>query len=160
VGIYSGILPLTRDEAGLATVIGHEVAHAVARHGAERISQGLLIQFGGEMLGQLLQSRPAAASELILGAYGLGSQVGIALPHSRRQELEADRLGLLYTARAGFDPREAVAFWQRFAAHAKARGETAIEFLSTHPLDSRRIAQLQSIMPEALAEYERAVGRR
>lgn len=156
VGVYSGILEITRDENGLATVIGHEVAHAVARHGAERISEGLVVQFGGELLGQVLQTQSGAARELILGAYGLGSQVGVALPHSRRQELEADQLGLLYMARAGYDPREAVSFWQRFSAHAQAKGAGGIEFLRTHPLDSTRIDRLQANMPQAIAEYERA----
>ncbi len=96
----------------------------------------------------------------MLGAYGLGSELGIVLPHSRRQELEADQLGLLYMARAGYDPRQAVPFWERFSAYAQARGGKPVEFLSTHPLDSTRIAQLQAHMPKAVAEYQRATRRR
>lgn len=160
VGVYSGILPITRDEAGLATVIGHEVAHAVARHGAERISEGLVLQFGGELLGQVMQTRSAAAQQLVLSAYGLGGQIGVMLPHSRQQELEADRLGLLYMARAGYDPREAVPFWERFSAYARSRGGGGnIEFLSTHPLDSTRIARLRANMPQAVTEYRASPQR-
>ena len=155
VGVYSGILAVTRDEAGLATVIGHEVAHAVARHGAERLSQGLLLQYGGELLSQVLQTQPQAAQQLILGAYGIGGRVGVVLPHSRSQELEADRVGLLYMARAGYDPRQAVVFWQRFSAHAQSSGSSPVEFLSTHPLDSTRIARLEAILPAAMSEYRR-----
>ncbi len=160
VGIYSGILKITRDEAGLATVMGHEVAHATARHGAERLSQGLLVQYGGQVLGQLLQTQPAAAQELIQGAYGIGSNVGIILPHSRKQELEADQIGLLYMARAGYDPRQSVLFWQRFSDYSRSRGARSIEFLSTHPLDATRIAGLRSRMPQAVAEYEKATRGR
>ena len=159
VGVYTGMLAITQNEAGLATVIGHEVAHAVARHGAERISEGLLVQLGGELLEQALQTRPGATQELILGAYGIGADVGVMLPHSRKQELEADHLGLLYMARAGYDPREAVAFWQRFSAYARQQGGGRIEFLSTHPLDDTRIARLNALMPRALAEYRAAGGR-
>jgi predicted Zn-dependent protease len=153
VGIFSGILPITKDEAGLATVIGHEVAHAVARHGAERISEGLLIQMGGEALAVALDTKSPATQALVQQAYGVGSTVGVALPHSRGQELEADHLGLLYMARAGYDPREAVAFWKRFAAYNEKRGGKPLEFLSTHPLDDRRIAEIERLLPQAEAEY-------
>ncbi len=158
VGIYTGILPITKNEAGLAAVMGHEVAHAVARHGAERISQGLLIKLGGQVLETALQTQPEATRGLVLGAYGVGGNVGVILPHSRKQELEADHLGILYMARAGYDPREALAFWKRFSA-ASQKGP-AFEFLSTHPMDKTRIAQLESLMPQALAEYQKAAGRR
>lgn len=159
VGVYSGILAITRDEAGLATVIAHEVAHAVARHGAERISQGLLVQLGGAALAVSLQTRPESTQRIIRSAYGIGSEVGLMLPHSRDQELEADHIGLLYMARAGFDPQAAVAFWERFRAYNQQRGNTPIAFLSTHPLDERRIAKLQALMPQAQAEYRRGLGR-
>lgn len=160
VGVYSGILPITRDEAGLATVIGHEVAHAVARHGAERISQGLLVQLGGEVLAAAMQSRPESTQALVLGAYGIGSEVGVMLPHSREQELEADRIGLIYMARAGYDPREAVEFWQRFKAWSAGHGGGRTPaFLSTHPLDDQRIARLRALLPQAIAEYQKAGGR-
>ncbi len=159
VGIYTGILPITKDENGLATVIGHEVAHAVARHGGERVSQGLLVQMGGEALDAAMSSQPAATRSLILQGYGLGSQVGVILPYSRTQELEADELGLLYMARAGYDPRTAADFWERFSAYTRERGGAPPEFLSTHPVDTRRIAQLESLMPKALAEYRKAGGK-
>jgi predicted Zn-dependent protease len=153
VGIYTGILPITRDEAGLATVIGHEVAHAVARHGAERMSEGLLIQLGGIALSTAMQTKSAATQQIAQQAYGLGSTVGVTLPHSRQQELEADHLGLLYMARAGYDPREALDFWKRFAAYNDKNGGKPIEFLSTHPVDDRRIAQIEALLPKAEAEY-------
>jgi metalloendopeptidase OMA1, mitochondrial len=155
VGVYSGLLKVTQDEAGLATVIGHEVAHAVARHGEERISQGLLLQLGGTALAALSQSRPEAAQQLIQTAYGVGATVGVMLPHSRKQELEADHLGLLYMARAGYDPQQAVAFWQRFSAANKEKGGSPA-FLRTHPVDEKRLEQLQELMPKASAEYQKA----
>ena len=153
VGIYTGILPITKDEAGLATVIGHEVAHAVARHGAERISEGLMVQLGGAVLDTAMKSNTQATRQIVLGAFGLGSQVGVMLPHSRKQELEADHLGLMYMARAGYDPREAVTFWQRFGAYGAQQGGRPIEFLSTHPVDTTRIAQLEQLMPQAEEEF-------
>jgi predicted Zn-dependent protease len=160
VGVYTGILPITKNEAGLATVIGHEIAHAVARHGAERISHGMLVQLGGAGLSAALGSDAGATGDLVMQAYGIGAQLGVMLLYSRTQELEADELGLLYMARAGYDPREAIAFWKRFAAYNARRGGRPPEFLSTHPVDRRRIAELERLMPRAVAEYERAVARR
>jgi metalloendopeptidase OMA1, mitochondrial len=156
VGVYSGLLKVTQNEAGLATVIGHEVAHAVAHHGEERISQSLLLQLGGTALAALTQSRPEAARQLMQAAYGIGTNVAVMLPHSRKQELEADHLGLMYMARAGYDPNEAVAFWQRFGAYNKEKGGGPPAFLSTHPLDEKRIEQLNELMPRATAEYQKA----
>jgi metalloendopeptidase OMA1, mitochondrial len=156
VGVYSGILPITRSEAGLATVMAHEVAHAVARHGAERISEGLLMKFGGAVLSTALMTQGVATQQLAMAAFGVGGQLGYTLPHSRSQESEADYIGLLYMARAGYDPREAVAFWQRFAAYNTQHGGKQSEFLSTHPLDETRIAQLQKWVPEAQAEFGKA----
>lgn len=150
VGVYTGILPITKDEAGLATVIGHEVAHAVARHGGERLSEGLLLQLGGVALDVAMKNNTQATRQIAQSAYGITSQVGVALPHSRKQELEADHIGLLYMARAGYDPRAAVAFWQRFAA---VKGGGQIAFLSTHPVDATRIARLEELMPQAEEEY-------
>ncbi len=153
VGVYTGILPITKDEAGLATVLGQEVAHAVARHGGERMSEAA----GLEMLGQVVgaassQSKYAA---LIGQTYGMGAQLGVALPHSRKQESEADHIGLLYMARAGYAPENAVAFWQRFAEFNKQSGGATPWFLRTHPLDETRIRQLQEWMPEARKEVGR-----
>ena len=155
VGVFTGILPLAQGEEGLATVIGHEVAHAVARHGGERMSEGLLIQFGGQLLGEAMRKNSDLVRSIALQSYGLGSTVGVALPHSRRQELEADHLGLIYMARAGYDPQQAVAFWRRFADYGAKQGGGKIQFLSTHPVDSVRITQLESEMPRALEEYRK-----
>ncbi|MBL6765186.1 MAG: M48 family metallopeptidase [Verrucomicrobiae bacterium] len=152
VGIYTGILPITKDEAGLATVIGHEVAHAVARHGAERMSESRLIGFGGQLLGTGVQSYDPKTQALIMAAYGLGSKVGRELPHSRGQESEADRIGLIYMARAGYDPAAAVDFWRRFQAHNQSQGASTPWFLRTHPLDETRIRQIQAWLPEARAQ--------
>lgn len=154
VGVYTGILPITKNEAGLATVIGHEVAHAVARHGSERISQALVVQAGGSLLGRALSSSDPRAQSALLLAYGIGATVGVELPHSRMQESEADHIGLIYMARAGYNPEEAIAFWQRFAEYNKARGGSNMPaFLRTHPLDEKRIEQLKSWLPEAKAQY-------
>jgi predicted Zn-dependent protease len=158
VGIYTGILSITKDEDGLATVIGHEVSHAVARHGAERMSQALVSQLGGQVLGTAMKDYSEQTRNLWLGLYGASSQVGWTLPHSRAQELEADRLGLIYMARAGYDPRHAVEFWKRFADYSQQGGGHGWEFLSTHPVDATRIAQLEKLMPEALAEYQAHTG--
>ena len=156
VGVYTGILPITRDEAGLATVIGHEVAHAVARHGAERVSEGMLIQGGGQLLGAAMSASDPQVQALTTAAYGLGAQLGRTLPHSRAQESEADQIGLRYMARAGYDPAEAVGFWQRFASFNASRGGGGTPwFLRTHPLDETRIQQIRSWLPAAQAEYKR-----
>ena len=149
VGVFSGILPITKDDAGLATVVGHEVAHAVARHGAERMSQDAVFQILEELT---LGSSSQASRTVIQQAYGLG----FSLPHSRQQELEADRLGVLYMARAGYQPREALGFWKRFAEYnSKNGGGKQIEFLSTHPLDDHRIRQIEGLIPQAEMEYRK-----
>jgi len=154
VGIYTGILPVTKDEAGMATVIGHEVAHAVARHGAERVSEGMLLQTGGGLLGVSLSNADPRTQVLVMAAYGIGAKVGRELPHSRGQESEADHIGLIYMARAGYDPEAAVGFWQRFADFTRTQGGSATPaFLRTHPLDTVRIRQIQQWMPEAKANY-------
>ncbi len=154
VGIYKGILPITKDEAGLATVIGHEVAHAVARHGAERVSEGMLLETGGKLLGSTVQSQDPRTQALIMAAYGFGSQVGRTLPHSRSQESEADRIGLIYMARAGYQPDAAVDFWRRFAAYGQQNGAGNTPwFLSTHPLSETRIQQIQGWLPEARLQF-------
>ena len=159
VGVYAGLLPITRDEAGLAAVIGHEVAHAVAHHGAERMSQEMLRQAGGEVLAGSLSSADPKTQALATMVYGLGTQLGGMLPYSRLHESEADNMGLTYMARAGYDPEAAVAFWERFADYNKQSGAAAMpKFLRTHPVDGDRIRQLQELMPRAKEEYRKAIG--
>ncbi len=150
VVVYTGILPLAQNETGLAVVLGHEIAHAVAKHGNERMSQGLLAQMGGVALSVALSTQPAAATDLFLQAYGLGSQVGFLLPYSRVQEAEADRIGLTLMAKAGYDPREAVPFWKRM--NEKGGGRPP-EFLSTHPAPETRIKEIEAHIPEAMKYY-------
>lgn len=150
--VYSGLLPITQNEAALAVVIGHEVTHAVFQHGNERMSQGLAQQLGGAALSVALSSQPAATQNLFLQAYGLGSQVGVLLPFSRKHELEADRYGLRWAAMAGYNPREAIPLWQRMEKMAASNKPP--EFLSTHPAEGTRIAQLEKYMPEALKYYK------
>ncbi len=153
VGVYTGILQITQDEAGLAAVIGHEVAHAVARHGAERVSEAMLIETGGSLLGAGLSAADPRVQALTMTAYGLGSKVGRELPHSRAQESEADHIGLLYMARAGYAPDAAVNFWQRFADYNRQRGGETPWFLRTHPLDETRIEQIKGWLPRAQQEF-------
>ena len=147
VGVYTGILPVTQDEAGLAVVLGHEIAHAIANHGNERMSHGLLVQFGGIALGEALSSKPDLTRQLAMAAFGVGSAVGVILPYSRLQETEADRLGLIFMAMAGYDPNVAVGFWTRMAEHSKGAPPA---FLSTHPSDKTRIRGIKKHIPEAM----------
>ncbi|TVQ98300.1 MAG: M48 family peptidase [Spirochaetaceae bacterium] len=156
VVFYTGILPVTATEAGLAVVMGHEIAHAIAEHGNERMSQALLTQFGGAALMAALRDRPEETQNLWMAAFGAGAQVGVLLPFSRLHESEADRLGLIFMAMAGYDPTEAVRFWQRMA---DARtGPAPPELVSTHPADERRIRDLESHLPTALEYYRRATA--
>jgi predicted Zn-dependent protease len=152
VVVYTGILPVTQTETGLAVVMGHEIAHAVAEHGNERMSQGLIAQFGGAALDVALKDKPEQTRQLWGSAYGMGAQVGVLLPFSRLQENEADELGLIFMAMAGYDPNEAVSFWERMAA-AKG-GSAPPEFLSTHPSDATRIARLKERLPNAMKYYK------
>jgi len=152
VVVYTGILPITRDETGLAVVMGHEIAHAVAQHGAERMSQGLLQELGGVALSVALANEPAETQSLFYTAYGVGTTVGVMLPFSRTHESEADRLGLVFMAMAGYDPNAAVDFWTRMAAQS---GGNPPEFLSTHPSDATRIADLKKELPEAMSYYKK-----
>jgi predicted Zn-dependent protease len=152
VVFYSGILPLCQDEKGIAVVMGHEVAHAVAKHGAERMSEGLLAQMGGMALSAALQSKPEETQALWMTAFGLGAEYGVILPHSRGQESEADHLGLVFMAMAGYDPGAAVPFWQRMAA--KSGGQKPPEFMSTHPSDETRINDIRALLPEAMKYYQ------
>jgi predicted Zn-dependent protease len=151
--VYTGILPYTRNETGLAVVLGHEVAHAIAGHGNERMSQGLLAQMGGAALSAALSQNSPATRNLFMQAYGAGATVGLLLPYSRLHESEADRIGLTLMARAGYDPREAVPFWQRMNQKAERRPP---EFLSTHPAPASRITNIKRYIPEALVYYKKA----
>ena len=151
VVVYTGILPITKTDAGLAVVLGHEIGHAIAQHGSERMSQGLLAQMGGVVLSEALKSKPAETQQLWMTAFGAGAQYGALLPFSRLQESEADRIGLVLMAMAGYDPNEAVGFWQRMQT---AGGEKPPELMSTHPSDERRIADLQKEIPEAMKYYK------
>jgi predicted Zn-dependent protease len=152
VVVYSGILPLTRDMNGLAVVLSHEIAHAVARHGNERMSQELLTQFGGIALNEAIKQKPEETKGIFNSAYGIGTQFGVLLPFSREHELEADKLGLIFMAMAGYDPQTAIAFWERMAASG---GSKPPEFLSTHPSDATRISKIKSALPEAMKYYQK-----
>lgn len=152
VVVYTGLLPVAQNETGLAVVMGHEIAHAVAEHGNERMSQQLLQQVGGTALAVAMKDKPQQTQALWLGVYGVGTQVGAILPYSRLHESEADRLGLIFMAMAGYDPNAAIDFWQRMAA--SKTGGAPPEILSTHPSDATRIAKLKSQLPEAMQYYK------
>jgi predicted Zn-dependent protease len=151
VAFYSGILPICQNESGVAVVMGHEVAHAIANHGRERMSQGLAQQMGMSTLGAAMGQNPGLTSQIFMQAVGVGSQVGM-LKFSRTHESEADKIGLIFMAIAGYDPREAPKFWERMSAGSK--GGAPPEWLSTHPSDETRIADLNKAMPEALKYYK------
>ncbi len=151
VVVYTGLLPTTKDETGLAVVMGHEIAHAVARHGSERMSQGLLQQLGGMALQKAVEEKPEQTQQMWMMAFGLGSQLGVMLPYSRLHESEADRLGLIFMALAGYDPNQAIPFWQRMG---EGGGVKPPEFLSTHPSDETRINNIRALLPEALKYYK------
>ncbi|MBN1462824.1 MAG: M48 family metallopeptidase [Paludibacteraceae bacterium] len=148
VVVNEGILPITATETGLAVVVGHEIAHAVAKHGNERMSQQLAAQLGGELLSVALQTKSAQTQTIWSSVYGLGAQVGVILPYSRTHEYEADKLGMIFMAMAGYDVNECVSFWQRMKT--LSGGKSSPEFLSTHPSDDNRIAEMKKNIPEAL----------
>jgi predicted Zn-dependent protease len=150
--VYTGLLPITQNEAALAAVMGHEVTHAIFYHGNERMSQGLIQQLGGVALQVAVANKPAATQNLFMNAYGVGSQVGVLLPFSRKHELEADRYGLIWTAMAGYNPEEAIRLWERM--EKASNGQKPPEFLSSHPSEGTRIEQLKKYMPEALSYYK------
>jgi len=153
VVVYTGILPVTETETGLAVVMGHEIAHAVAEHGGERMSQGLIAQFGGMALETALKNKTAEAKNLWMTVYGVGAQYGALLPYSRLQEGEADQMGLIFMAMAGYDPSQAVGFWERMAA--KSGGQKPPEFMSTHPADDTRIANIKKWLPNAMTYFKK-----
>ena len=155
IAVYTGILPIAETDAGLATVMGHEVAHATARHGGERISAGILAQLGAVGLNAALRNEDPAVISAVNTAFGVGVTVGGILPFSRKQESEADRIGLVYMARAGYDPRESINFWKRMADANKGK-TTPPEFLSTHPSYGTRVHNLNIWMPEAIDIYNKS----
>lgn len=151
VVVYTGILPVTKNEAGLAVVMGHEIAHAIANHGNERMSQGLMQEMGFALLDQALAEKPEATRTIFLSAFGVGSDLLGILPYSRLHESEADKLGLIFMAMAGYDPSEAVGFWERMS---NVGGQQPPELLSTHPNSETRIRQIREFLPEALKYYK------
>lgn len=151
VVVYTGLLPVSQTEEGLAVVMGHEIAHAIARHGNERMSEGLLINLGGMVLEEALKEKKQETQLLFLGLYMIGSNLALALPNSRMQESEADKLGLIFMSMAGYNPEEAIPFWQRMSAINK--GAKTPQFLSTHPSDETRIKKLSALIPEIRTTY-------
>lgn len=156
VVVYTGILPITKDENGLAVVLGHEISHAVAKHGDERMSQSLLTELGGMALSEAIKNKPQLTQQLWMTAFGVGAQYGVLLPFSRTQESEADHLGLIFMAMAGYDPHGALTFWQRMEEANK--GQSVPEFLSDHPADETRIEDIKKELPEAMNYYNKDNG--
>jgi len=152
VAFYTGILPVCKDEVGVAVVMGHEVAHAIANHGRERMSQQMVAQVGVQSLGALMGQNPTLGNELLMQAVGAGTGLGM-LKFSRQHESEADKMGLIFMAMAGYDPQEAPKFWERMAA--LSGGQAPPEFLSTHPSSETRVRDLNSWMPEAMKYYKK-----
>ena len=150
VVFYTGILPVAKNDAGIAVVMSHEIAHAVARHGNERMSQQLYVQLGSTALSELIKSKPQETQAIYQTVFGLGAQYGVMLPYSRLHEYEADKLGLIFMAMAGYDPHEAEGFWQRMATNSTGKMP---EFLSTHPVETNRIDAIRNYMPEAMKYY-------
>jgi predicted Zn-dependent protease len=157
VAFYSGILPVAKGEKGIAVVMSHEIAHALARHGGERVSRGKLFSAGGQFIGTLLGGQSAAAQKTGANAYGLAATLGLMLPHSRAQEAEADKIGLILMAKAGYDPAEALGFWKRMEIATKGKGKDSplSKFMSTHPSSRQRQQQIKAWLPEINAKYGR-----
>ncbi|MDD5070563.1 MAG: M48 family metallopeptidase [Candidatus Omnitrophica bacterium] len=152
VVVYTGLLPVAVDDNGLAVVMAHEIAHAIAKHGEERMSQGLISNLGEYALSSALKKEPEKTKQLWMTAFGLGAQYGVLLPYSRLHETEADHLGLIFMAMAGYDPKGAVSFWERMA---KLKGNNnSLEFLSTHPSDQTRIENIKKQLPEAMTYFK------
>jgi len=150
VVVYTGLLPVTQDEASLAIVMGHEIAHAIAGHGNQRMSQAMMVQFGGAVLSTAMQQKPQVTQSVFQQAYGLTTNLGM-LKYSRSHETEADKMGLIFAAMGGYNPEVAIAFWERMAS--ANNGVKPLEFLSTHPSDETRIKALKAFMPEAKKHY-------
>lgn len=152
VVFFEGILPVTKDETGIAVVMGHEIAHAIAKHSNERMTQQMLVTYGATATNMLTEKKSEATRNTINTLYGVGTQVGVLLPYSRKHEYEADQLGLIFMAMAGYDPNEAVGFWERMASN---KSGSVPELLSTHPSDNNRIAKIKELLPEALKYYKK-----
>lgn len=162
IGIYTGLFKVVENESQLAFVTGHEVGHAVARHGAERMSHQLILAVGAEVVAATMDDKTKEDREKIERmrvAFGLGSTLFVMLPFSRKHEYEADRIGLMYMADAGYDPREALKLQESFIAYHKQKGGGVPEYLSTHPSDEKRLAQMKNYLPEAMQRYYRATGQ-
>jgi len=153
VVVYTGILPIAQDDTGLAVVMGHEIAHAIAEHGNERMSQALVAQMGGMALSTAIDEEPEKTKQMWMTVFGVGAQYGVMLPYGRLQESEADRLGLIFMAMAGYDPNRAVTFWEKMAQEKD--GQAPPEFLSTHPSDETRIKKIKETIPEAMRYYKK-----
>ncbi len=156
VGVHTGIFKVAQNDAELAVVMGHEIGHVTARHGAQRISEALLVAAGGVALDIALHDKESKERNLWLAGYGVGATGLVVLPNSRQNESEADEIGIRYAARAGYDPRAAISFWRRMKEASEGKNKLP-EFLSTHPSDDRRIAHLEKIMPDAVALYEESL---
>jgi len=153
VFVYTGLFKYVENDAELAAVMGHEIAHALARHGAERMSAGQAQEIGAQLLGAVMQSKGNPANTaMVMQAFGIGSQLGVMLPHSRTQEYEADQIGLILAAKSGYNPRAALTFWEKFGSS----GETPPEYLSTHPAPANRISELRALLPKVIPMYEAA----
>ena len=157
VAVYTGILPVCQNEAGLAVVMSHEIGHAIARHGGERMTHQMVQNKVKDGVAFLMRDRKETTQKIVLTAYGAGAQYGAILPYSRKHELEADHIGIMLMAKAGYDPSEAPVFWERFAEHKD--GVAPMEFLSTHPSDVHRSAALRDVLPEAIGIYEAAAEK-
>ena len=158
IGVHSGLFQITKNDAGLATVVGHEIAHVTLNHANSRRNRAVGTAIGGLVLDQILRNNGASSGDrtAAAGVYGAASTLGLFLPYSRQQELQADRVGTIYMAQAGYDPREAVKLWKRFSTYKNKKNPNRTpEYLSTHPLDSKRIQALESFMPIALKQYRR-----
>lgn len=151
--VYTGLLPLSQNENGLAIVLGHEITHALAQHGRVRMSQQMLAQLGGVALSVAVANKQAETQNLFSQSYGISSSLGI-LAYGRSQESEADKYGLIYAALAGYDPRQAIVFWERMKN--ASNGQKPPEFLSSHPSDDKRIAQIKELMPKSMSYYKGA----
>lgn len=156
--VYEGLMKLVGSDDELAVVLGHEVAHAVAKHSNERMSQQMLAQYGAQVLGGVLSEKSAAVQEIAGQVYGLGAQYGVMLPFSRKHETEADKMGLVFMAMAGYNPDKAITFWQKMAQNSG--GQQVPEFMSTHPSDASRISTIQKALPEIKKKFYTITTRR